>query len=86
MRLSRTLTKQEGSTEAGQLPTRETEVIYGPWRVGLGYGYSWGGTILRWGNWKGRGRQSETTLDYLDNERKEKRIPSLKEGLVRIGK
>lgn len=36
MRLSRTLTKLESSVEAGQLPTRETEAIYGPWRMGLG--------------------------------------------------
>lgn len=77
MRLSRIL------RTGGLLPPGETEGIYGPWRVGLGYRYSWGGTVLRWGNWKRRSSQSETTLD---NERQEKRTQSLTEGLVGMGK
>lgn len=56
MRLSRTLTKREGSTEAGPLPTIETEAIYGPWRVGLGYPYSWGGYCTEMGKLEGRGQ------------------------------
>lgn len=71
--------KQRGTTEAVQLPTEETESIYAPRRVVLGYWYGRGGPVVKGEIGREGAANQKAILDYLDGESRQKaKIGALK--------